>query len=148
MRASELEPELFPSPRPAVSPSTETYMPQLATSGGHYGLFNRPQTRREQKWQHLIVTVFADGAGSSTTADLDRQPNDSATGDADMQTLTNTALPQNRFRISNQGVTGILYAYQYDIGRISGALEDSTRVIDPKMCGERGTAYGRMKLQT
>ena len=94
------------------------------------------------------MTVFADGAGSSTAADLDWQPNDSATGEADMQTLANTALSQNRFSISNRGVTGILYAYQYDIGRISGALEDSTRVIDPKMCGERGTAYGRMKLQT
>ena len=65
-----------------------------------------------------------------------------------MQTLTNTALPQNRFSISKRGVTGILYAYQDDIGRISGALEDFNRVIDPKICGERGTAYGRMKLQT
>ena len=76
----------------------------------HCSLLNRPQTRREQKWQHLTVTVFADGAGSSTAADLDWQPNDSATGEADMQTLTNTALPQNRFSISNRGVTGILYA--------------------------------------
>ena len=54
----------------------------------HCSLLNRPQTRREQKWQHLIVTVFAVGAGSSTADDLDWQPNDSATGEADMQTPT------------------------------------------------------------
>ena len=65
-----------------------------------------------------------------------------------MEPLTNTAPPQNRFSISNQGMSGILNAYQYDIGRISGALEDSNRVTDPKMRGARGTAYGRMKLQT
>ena len=121
--------------------------PAAATSGGSLQSAQQASDSEEQKWQHLTVTVFAEDAGSSTAADLDWQPNDSATGKADMQTLTNTALPLNRFSISNRGVTGILYAYQY-IGRISGALEDSTRVIDPKMCGERGTAYGRMKLQT
>ena len=91
--------------------------------------------------------VPADGAESCAAAGLDWHPNYSALGDADMEPLTDTALPQNRFSISNRGMSGILNAYQY-ISRISGALEDSNRVIDPKMRGYRGTAYGRMKLQT
>ena len=64
-----------------------------------------------------------------------------------MGPLTYTALPQNRFSISNRGMSGILNAYQY-ISHISGALEDSALVVDHKMRRERGTAYGRMKLQT
>lgn len=69
---------------------------------------------------------------SATAADPDWQPIDSAPGEANTGPLTNTALAADRFGISNRAVSAILNAYQCDIGRISGAPEDSIQIIDPK----------------